>query len=105
MKVEFLWFSGCPNHETARNMLLAVLDESRIYAEFEDIDATDPAAAAELRFPGSPTIRVNGLDIEPDFADPGDYTPRCRLYATDQGLHGLPKREWIAAALKRAMMP
>ena len=104
MKVQFLWFSDCPNHEAARSMLLAVLKKSGIDTEFADIDATDPDVAAELRFPGSPTIRVEGVDIEPGFADPGDYTPRCRLYATEQGLRGVPKREWIDAALKRALL-
>lgn len=51
-----------------------------------DIDATDPAVAVQERFPGSPTIRVDGIDIDPTYVDPGDYTPRCRLYRTDAGL-------------------
>jgi len=36
--------------------------------------------AEQLRFPGSPTIRVDGRDVQPGFEDPADYTSRCRLY-------------------------
>ena len=39
------------------------------------IDATDPSVATSLRFPGSPTIRVDGIDVDPSYSDPGDYTP------------------------------
>ncbi|HEU0075727.1 MAG TPA: hypothetical protein VFS30_17130 [Dehalococcoidia bacterium] len=101
MKVEFLWFSGCPNHEKARQDLLDILGESGVDADFEDIDASDPDVARRLRFPGSPTIRVDAVDVEPDFEDPGDYTPRCRLYATSAGLRGTPERDWIRAAVRR----
>ena len=40
----------------------------------------------------SRTIRIDGEDGEPGFIDPGEYTPRCRLYATTSGLDGLPQR-------------
>ena len=67
----------------------------------EEIDASDATVAERLRFPGSPTIRIDGSDIEPGFRDPGDYTPRCRLYRTDSGLAGLPDPAWIELALRR----
>ncbi len=67
------------------------------------IDATDQTVAASHRFPGSPTIRVDGLDVDPGFVDTGDYTPRCRLYRTSEGLRGIPEPVWIEAALRRAI--
>ena len=100
MEVELLWFSDCPNHQTARAMLEEVIAEVAPGTAIRDIDASDPAAAASVRFPGSPTIRVDGRDIDPTFNDPGDYTPRCRLYRTSAGLRGLPERDWIVAALQ-----
>ncbi|MEX1194366.1 MAG: hypothetical protein WED85_04825 [Dehalococcoidia bacterium] len=63
------------------------------------VNLTDPDLAKKYRFPGSPTIRVDGHDIEPGFTDPGDYTPRCRLYLTPAGLVGVPERSWIESAL------
>ena len=67
----------------------------------ESVNASDPGAAKAHNFPGSPTIRVDGRDIEPGFRDDGDCTPRCRLYRTPDGLRGVPPREWIEAALRR----
>ncbi len=99
MKVEFLWFDDCPNHEAARELLHSVLAELGIQAMVEDVNVSDPSQADRLRFPGSPTIRVNGHDIEPDFHDPGDYTPRCRIYFTGSGMSGVPERAWIEEAL------
>jgi hypothetical protein len=79
-----------------------VLQEKGISGVLDDIDATDPDVAAKHRFPGSPTIRVNGKDIEPGFQDPGDYTPRCRLYLVDAAFQGAPARRWIEDALETA---
>ncbi len=101
-KVEFIWFSGCANHVAARRLLEDVLASAAPGTPFRDIDATDPELARRLRFAGSPTIRVNGRDVDPSFVDPRDYTPRCRLYRTDLGLAGLPERSWIEGALRGA---
>ena len=99
-EVELLWFSDCPNHTTARRMLEDVIAELVPGTPIRDLDATDPVTAERLRFPGSPTIRVDGRDVDPSYVDPGDYTPRCRLYRTESGLRGLPERRWIEDALR-----
>jgi hypothetical protein len=97
--VELLWFEGCANHPAAQRMLEEVIAEVAPGTAIYDVDATDPAVAEGVRFPGSPTIRVDGRDVDPTYTDPGDYTPRCRLYRTSAGLQGLPERRWIADAL------
>jgi hypothetical protein len=100
-RVEFLWFDGCPGHERARALLDEVISDTAPGTAVTSINASDPAVAAAHRFPGSPTIRVDGRDIDPALVDPGDYTPRCRLYRTPDGLRGVPPRELIEAALRR----
>ncbi len=99
-RVEFLWFDGCPSHVPARALLAEVVAEVDPGATIEDVDASDGAVARERRFPGSPTIRVDGVDVDPGYQDPGDYTPRCRLYRTPDGLRGVPPRAWIEEALR-----
>lgn len=101
-EVELLWFSNCANHAAARRMLEEVIAEVAPGTPIHDVDATDPVLAQRVRFPGSPTIRVDGRDVDPNYTDPGDYTPRCRLYRTDAGLRGLPERHWITDALQTA---
>jgi hypothetical protein len=99
-RVEFLWFAGCPDHESACRLLDEVIAEVAPGTPVESIDAGDPAVAARLRFPGSPTIRVDGRDVEPGYEDAGDYAPRCPLFKTADGLRGVPPRAWIEAALR-----
>lgn len=100
--VELLWFAGCPSHGPARALLADVLAALSPGTPVNDVDASDPDTAERLRFPGSPTIRIDGEDIQPGFKDPGDYTPRCRVYPTPAGLRGVPPREWIADAVRRS---
>jgi hypothetical protein len=101
-QVELLWFADCANHPAARQMLEEVIAEVAPGTPIRDVDASDPAVAESVRFPGSPTIRADGQDVDPTYTDPGDYTPRCRLYRTSAGLGGLPERGWIAEALAAA---
>ncbi len=102
IRVALLWFSDCPNHGAARALLHEVLAQRQLDASIEDLDATDPAVAERVRFPGSPTIRVNGRDVAPGFVDPGDYAPQCRIYWTPEGARGRPERAWLEAALDDA---
>lgn len=101
-RVELLWFEDCPNHPAARVLLDELLGELAPGTAVHEIDATEPAVAERHRFPGSPTIRIDGRDVDPSYQDPGDYTPRCRLYRTADGLRGLPERAWVEAALRAA---
>lgn len=102
--VELLWFQDCPNHPAARAMLEELLGELAPGTVVHQIDATEPEVAQRHRFPGSPTIRIDGQDVDPSYRDPGDYTPRCRLYRTADGLGGLPERSWVEAALRASLL-
>ncbi len=102
MKIEFLWFDDCPNRDAARALLRDVLAERGVVAEIEDINVPDLETGERVKFPGSPTIRIEGVDVEPGYEDRGDYTPRCRVYPTREGLRGVPEREWIEEAVAAA---
>jgi hypothetical protein len=51
------------------------------------------------RFLGSPTLRVDGVDVEPGAGDRTDFGLKCRVYRTAEGLSGCPADEWVLAAL------
>lgn len=99
MRLELLWFEGCPNHEAARTLIRDVLATSPIAAVVEFVEVGDSDEAARRRFTGSPTIRVNGTDIEPGFVEAGPYGLACRVYLTASGIRGVPQRQWLEAAL------
>jgi hypothetical protein len=99
VKIEFLYWEGCPSHPEARTLLEEVLAARGIDApiEVQSVDTDDEAAS--LGFPGSPTIRVDGRDIDPEGASaPPSLT--CRIYYRPDGrVSPLPSREQIEAAL------
>jgi hypothetical protein len=102
MKVELLWFQDCPNHDIAERMLADVLNEFGVTDPIERIEVPDVETGNRVVFPGSPTIRIDGLDVEPGWEPCEDCTPRCRLYLTSEGLRGVPEREWVRQAVLEA---
>jgi hypothetical protein len=63
---------------------------------------TDQAAAERARFVGSPTVRVNGRDVDPEGELSAEYTLECRLYWHEHHLAGYPQERWVRDALLRA---
>jgi hypothetical protein len=98
-RIEILWFEDCPNHQAAERLIRERLAELGLNADIVRIEVPDEATGDAVCFPGSPTIRVNGRDVEPGWEPCDDCTPRCRLYATSEGLRGIPEAAWIDAAL------
>ena len=98
MEVEVLYFDGCPTYETAMKTLRAVLAEEGMEAEVQLIAVNNDEEAGRLRFPGSPTIRVDGRDLFP-VGEREDWRLGCRVYATPEGLRGSPTAEMLRAAL------
>ena len=99
MKIELLTFEGCPNAQSARELVERVVAESRVEAEIAYVDVPDPEAAERLRFLGSPTIRVDGRDIEPGADERTEYVLACRIYRTEQGSAGVPDDRWLRDAI------
>ena len=101
--VEVLTFEGCPHGGPALALVERVLAESGIGANVRRVDVPDADAAAATRFLGSPTIRVNGRDIEPHVAERDTYVLSCRIYRTDAGIKGNPDERWLREALSASV--
>jgi Alkylmercury lyase len=97
-RVEILYFEGCPNHVPA---VERVAGELHLRPDIELIEVPDDEAAARLRFVGSPTVRVEGRDVEPGAEERGDFALSCRVFRTEAGIAGQPDERWVRDALLR----
>jgi hypothetical protein len=97
--VEVLTFEGCPNRDAAIALVERVATQLASTAELRVIEVPDQQSAEQTRFLGSPTIRVNGCDIEPDADRHQEFVHACRLYQGQHSLHGLPEEDWLRQAL------
>jgi alkylmercury lyase len=99
VRVELLYFDGCPSHEELQPRLERLVRAAGISdpVELRRVES-DEAAQAE-RFLGSPTVRVNGRDIEPGADQRNDFGLKCRLFRTEHGIGGVPPEGWITSAL------
>jgi hypothetical protein len=99
LKVEVLYFDGCPSTDRLLPRLRELVALAAVPVDVELRRVETPEAAVAARFLGSPTVRVDGEDIDPDARERSDYGLKCRLYRTGEGLRGTPPDEWIVAAL------
>ncbi len=99
IRVEVLYFDGCPGHAALMPQLLAVLAGTDAQLELRRVESF--AAAERERFLGSPTVRVGGRDVEPGADARTDYGLKCRLYPTSNGSRRCPPDEWLRTALQR----
>jgi hypothetical protein len=79
-----------------------VAAEIGVQPEIELVEVDDAAAAAGLRFLGSPTVRVDGRDVEPGAEERRGAVLSCRVYRTERGVSGRPDEGWIRSALTGA---
>ena len=98
-RIDILVFDGCPNAEPTRQLVERVARELAAQPEIEVVVVPDAEAAEQTRFLGSPTVRVNGRDIEPGAEARHDYSMACRVYETADGLAGQPDGAWLRDAL------
>ena len=101
MTVEVLYFEGCPNHEPAVERVREVLRAEGIVDEVKEVEVRDAQTAERLRFLGSPTIRVNGIDVEPSALASESFGLVCRTYRDGCCQSGVPSAELIRKALPK----
>ena len=95
--LELLYFDGCPSYLRLRPSIEELAAESGATLHLRRVES--PEAAERERFLGSPTVRVNGTDVDPTAAPRTDFGLTCRIYHTEAGPSPLPPERWIRAAL------
>ena len=99
MKIELLYWDGCPSHPEALELLQTVLAERGLDATVELREVRTDEEAQTLRFPGSPTIRVDGRDVDAAGAQARPALT-CRIYYPADGrISPIPSREQLEEAL------
>jgi len=99
VKIELLYIADCPNSQPTIEVVQEVLREQGLPPDIIEIEISDAAQAAALSFPGSPTVRVDGKDVEPSGNLFPSYGVSCRTYFLDGRFEGMPRREWIRNAV------
>jgi hypothetical protein len=97
MRIEVLYVPGCPNYAPALARIQQVLASESLQAEVHGVTVRSNEEAKVLLFPGSPTIRIDGDDVEPDQC--GIPGLSCRLYTNRSGV---PSEEVLRLAVSRA---
>jgi len=99
-KIEFLYWEDCPSHPQALQRLQEVMAELEIVSPIEKIEVLTDDDAERLAFPGSPTIRVDGEDVDAAGADQMGTALTCRVYILENGRYSpVPSKEMIRRAL------
>jgi hypothetical protein len=100
--IEVLYVGDCPHYAGALALVERICGELGIDTELRTSLIGDQAAAERARFPGSPTIRVDGRDVEPGSPSTRTASLACRLYRHEHGLAGQPAEAWVRNALLAA---
>lgn len=93
LQIDLLYFGGCPSYEQTQADLSQVLADAGLDATVRLIEVQTPEEADALHFAGSPTVKVNGVDLE-GYDGPGVLA--CRVYRENGG------KGWPSHALLRA---
>lgn len=102
MKVEVLYVAECPSHPAAVRLVKDILLAEGLVEKVQEVLVKDERMAGELKFPGSPTIRINGRDVAGETQKARNFALSCRLYPGSKQI-GLPPEEMIHRALIEAL--
>ncbi len=100
MVIRVMTFEGCPNCEATRDLVEKTVQQMHLKASIEDIRIANEEEARRYRFLGSPTIQIDGEDIEADRRDER-ASFSCRVYRTPNGITGVPPRDLLVEAINR----
>ncbi len=102
MTIEVLYFEGCPNFEATLNRVNQILKDLGMKQKVLEVIITTPKMAESFRFLGSPTVLVNGLDVEPSARNSNQIGFGYRTYPSGDRRVGIPSEEMVRAAILEA---
>jgi hypothetical protein len=100
-QIELLYFASCPHWQQTADTVRAILADGGLTNSvvLKLISVGNDEEAQRRRFLGSPTIRVNGKDVDPSVDGSAQFGLQCRLYGCGERFVGVPPAAWIQAAL------
>lgn len=96
-KLEFMYFEDCPSYQQTLENFIGVLTELDINVDLELVNVESSEQAKQLGFYGSPTIKIDGANLE---SRTGDYSYNCRLYDVDGKLTGVLPKDYLREKLR-----
>jgi hypothetical protein len=96
MKIELLYVANCPNHSVVLERLREILSAEDFRKRVSEVLVRDPETAQLLKFSGSPTVRINGQDVEPQSKEAAPFGLMCRIYSDGSGA---PSAQRLLAAI------
>jgi hypothetical protein len=100
LNVEVLYIKGCPNHEPIARLVRNTLRQEGVPAEVLEIEVRTAEHAQAIGFLGSPSIRINGTDVEPETHTSRNFGWGCRTYWDGERRSGTPSAEVIRRAIR-----
>ena len=97
MKIDLMYFDGCPSWEKGLENLKIALTAEKLEAEIHLVKVEDDVEATTVMFLGSPSFRVDGVELWPE--ERKRFNLSCRVYRTPQGLKGAPTVEMLREKL------
>ncbi len=102
MKVQLIYYPDCPSHERAMELVRQALQAEGVQAEVETVRIETEAEAQRYRFIGSPTIRFNGVEVDPLPHLP--YRLTCRTFRHEDGrLSPVPSLTMLRTTIQRVL--
>lgn len=103
MKIEFYYSRAAGRTPQAEEAMRLALEATMPGAEVTYVEVLDSEDARDKRFLGSPTIRINGMDVEYGEREPDECQAGTRYYNTPDGWKPYPHARLIANAIVEAM--
>lgn len=98
-QIEILVVRDCPNAQATRELVERVAGDMGLAPSVEVILVDGAVEAERHRFLGSPTVRVDGRDVEPCADERTDFALSCRIYRTATGVSECPDETWLRTAI------
>jgi len=103
MKIEVLYFDQCPNYIPTLQRVKEALRQNGVTAELVEVNVRDEATAQSVRFLGSPTVQIDGIDVEATARSSKDFGMMCRTHGDSGKRVGIPPIDLIRAALRKPL--
>jgi hypothetical protein len=104
LKIELLYFRGCHVYKTTLENIREVIKEKGLDTEVYLKEIKNDKQALSNKFLGSPTVRINGMDIEPNAQKINKYSMTCRLYLENGAVNERPGKRMIHQAIDKTLM-